>query len=128
MMEITKLIFASVCVSLKKEDSFLNKKNWSLPEKLIWLIKNSLVMSVPALSYFLQNVLAYTALENLSYPKNLSKSESLIPASVTSSFETRSRSGHHDSNTLLRSPSFIAPLGKVFFEKVSLLKNVFSKK
>jgi len=66
MMEITKLVFASICISLKKEDSFLNLKDWSLAGKLIWLIKNSLVMSVPALCYFLQNVLAYTALENLS--------------------------------------------------------------
>jgi len=66
MMELTKLIFASTCVTLKKEDSFLNKKAWSPAEKLIWLIKNSLVMGVPALCYFVQNLLAYTALENLS--------------------------------------------------------------
>jgi len=66
MMEITKLVFASICISLKAEDSFLNLKDWSLAGKLIWLIQNSLVMSVPALCYFFQNVLAYTALENLS--------------------------------------------------------------
>jgi len=66
-MEITKLLFAGTCVALKKEDSFLNKKDdWSVFKKLTWLIRNSLVMSVPALCYFLQNVLAYTALENLS--------------------------------------------------------------
>jgi len=66
MMELTKLIFAATCVTLKKEDSFLNNKAWSPTEKLIWLIKNSLVMGVPALCYFVQNLLAYTALENLS--------------------------------------------------------------
>lgn len=66
MMELTKWIFAATCVSLKKEDSFLNNKDWSPTEKLIWLIKNSLVMGVPALCYFVQNLLAYTALENLS--------------------------------------------------------------
>jgi len=66
MMELTKLIFSATCVTLKKEDSFLNNKDWSPTEKLIWLIKNSLVMGVPALCYFVQNLLAYTALENLS--------------------------------------------------------------
>jgi len=66
MMELTKLIFATTCIHLKSEDSFLNKKDWSTPKKVFWLIKNSLVMSVPALCYFLQNILAYTALENLS--------------------------------------------------------------
>jgi len=66
LMEVTKLIFAATCVHLKKEDSFLNNKDWTTVGKLIWLIKNSLVMSVPALCYFFNNVLAYTALENLS--------------------------------------------------------------
>jgi len=66
MMEVTKLIFAATCVHLKKQDSFLNNKDWTTVRKLIWLIKNSLVMSVPALCYFFNNVLAYTALENLS--------------------------------------------------------------
>jgi len=66
MMEVTKLIFAATCVHLKREDSFLNNKDWSTIRKLVWLIKNSLVMSVPALCYFFNNVLAYTALENLS--------------------------------------------------------------
>merc|ERR550517_1217135 len=66
MMELTKLIFATTCIYLKREDSFLNKMDWSTPKKVFWLIKNSLVMSVPALCYFLQNILAYTALENLS--------------------------------------------------------------
>jgi len=66
MMEVTKLIFAATCVHLKKEDSFLNNKNWATVRKLVWLMKNSLVMSVPALCYFILNVLAYTALENLS--------------------------------------------------------------
>jgi len=66
-MEITKFIFAGTCVAMKKEDSFLNKKDdWSVYTKLKWLIRHSLVMSVPALCYFFQNVLAYTALENLS--------------------------------------------------------------
>jgi len=66
MMEVTKLIFASTCVHLKKEDSFLNNKDWTTLNKLTWLIRNSLVMAVPALCYFFQNILAYTALENLS--------------------------------------------------------------
>jgi len=66
MMELTKLIFASTCVALKSEDSFLNNKDWSVLAKLLWLIRNSLVMGVPALCYFIQNLLAYTALENLS--------------------------------------------------------------
>merc|ERR1719397_999341 len=63
---MTKLIFASTCVHLKREDSFLNKKDWTTLNKLTWLIRNSLVMAVPALCYFIQNILAYTALENLS--------------------------------------------------------------
>jgi len=66
MMELTKLIFSSICITLKFEDSFLNSTDWSVPQKLIWLIKNSSVMIVPAFCYFLLNVLAYTALENLS--------------------------------------------------------------
>jgi len=66
-METTKLIFSGTCVALKTGDSFLNSKDdWSVFNKLTWLIRNSCVMSVPALCYFLQNVLAYTALENLS--------------------------------------------------------------
>jgi len=66
MMEITKLIFSTACIALKSEESFLDSKDWPLPQKLIWLIKNSLVMGVPAFCYFVMNVLAYTALENLS--------------------------------------------------------------
>lgn len=66
MMEVTKLVFAATCVHLKKEESFLTKQDWSTAGKLIWLIQHSLVMSIPALCYFFNNVLAYTALENLS--------------------------------------------------------------
>jgi len=66
MMELSKFCFASTCVALGVEESHLNSKKWSPFAKIMWLLQNSLVMGVPAGCYFVQNVLAYTALQNLA--------------------------------------------------------------
>jgi len=101
-MECTKLAFASTMVGLRKEDSFLNGKDWSLPTKVIWLIRNSLVMSVPALSYFFQNILAYTALANLSSSVyGVLQQAKILSAAIFSVLLLRKQIGPHKWRALL---------------------------
>src|SRR5690348_5675477 len=65
MVEIIKLIICTSCVYMKIGNSYLNTQPWTINQKIYYLIKNSGYTWLPAVCYFIQNSLQYTALQNL---------------------------------------------------------------